>query len=359
LSGGAYNADGTQIYAYLTVPEDSKIGVCCHELGHLLFGFPDLYDTDYSSEGVGNWCLMGGGSWNGGGDVPAHPSAWCKVNQGWVSTSNPTSNATVSISDVKTSHMVHRLWKNGSAGSEYFLVENRQRVLYDQGLPGAGLLIWHVDETISSNSNENHPKVALLQADGHRDLELGNNRGDAGDPYPGTANNTTFNAASTPNSKSYAGADTCVAVTNIGASGPVMTARLSVKCIVKLKERKEIKERKEVKEFKEFKEPKEVKEIKEPKEIKERKEIKEKDKDIEKPAEGFGTPEQGSYGTGSIEARVAALEARMSALEPFIGGSLRPDLRQSALAGEEDLQELHTRMQEGAAHAKRLYDTTR
>ena len=53
------NADGTKIYAYLTVPEDCRIGVCAHELGHLLFGFPDLYDTDYTSEGVGNWCLMG------------------------------------------------------------------------------------------------------------------------------------------------------------------------------------------------------------------------------------------------------------------------------------------------------------
>ena len=77
----ALAADGKQIFAYLTIPEDSRIGVCAHELGHLLFGFPDLYDTDNTSEGIGNWCLMAGGSWNGGGDVPAHPSAWCKVRR--------------------------------------------------------------------------------------------------------------------------------------------------------------------------------------------------------------------------------------------------------------------------------------
>ena len=47
LPGGARAVDQTKIYAYLTVPEDCKIGVCAHELGHLLFGFPDLYDTDY------------------------------------------------------------------------------------------------------------------------------------------------------------------------------------------------------------------------------------------------------------------------------------------------------------------------
>ena len=47
LSGGAYAADAaTKIYSYLTVPEDCKLGVCAHELGHLLFRFPDLYDTD-------------------------------------------------------------------------------------------------------------------------------------------------------------------------------------------------------------------------------------------------------------------------------------------------------------------------
>jgi immune inhibitor A len=55
LPGGSYNADNTKIYAYLTVPEDARVGVCCHELGHLLFGWPDLYDIDEGavSEGIG------------------------------------------------------------------------------------------------------------------------------------------------------------------------------------------------------------------------------------------------------------------------------------------------------------------
>ena len=50
----AMSADGKQIFAYLTIPQDAEIGVCAHELGHLLFGFPDLYDTDNTSEGIGN-----------------------------------------------------------------------------------------------------------------------------------------------------------------------------------------------------------------------------------------------------------------------------------------------------------------
>ena len=105
-------------FAFLTVPEDCRIGVCCHELGHLLFGFPDLYDTDFSSEGVGSFCLMGAGNWGGNGDTPTHPSAWCKANQGWASVINVLTNGRQSLEDVKASHKVFRLWKDGAPGSD-------------------------------------------------------------------------------------------------------------------------------------------------------------------------------------------------------------------------------------------------
>lgn len=228
LNGGAFAVDQTKIFAYLTVPEDCKIGVCAHEIGHLMFGFPDLYDTDSTSEGIGNWCLMAGGSWGGGGDTPVHPSAWCKANQGWVAIENRKTDATVNIPDVKTSNTVLRLWKNGASGNEYFLLENRQQTGFDVSLPGHGLLIWHIDDSQSTNTDEKHYKVALMQADGTRDMERNANRGDGGDPFPGTGNNRTFNATSNPNSNSYVNAVTGVAVTGIGVSGATMTAQIEV-----------------------------------------------------------------------------------------------------------------------------------
>jgi immune inhibitor A len=229
LSGSAFDADGTKIFAYLTVPENCRIGVCAHELGHLLFGWPDLYDTDESSEGLGNWCLMGGGSWNGDGDVPAHPSAWCKAGQGWVSVENRTSNGRLTIKDVKTSRRVYRLWKNGGGGEEYFFVEHRRKTGYDRDLPGAGLLVYHVDDAIEGNENENHPKVKLMEADNRADLHNGVNRGDDGDCYPGHAGNRTFDSASSPNSKSYGGADTSVAITGIRVKGTSIEADVRVR----------------------------------------------------------------------------------------------------------------------------------
>ena len=227
---GVYNADGTSIYAYLTVPEDCDLGVCAHELGHLLFGFPDLYDIDYTSEGVGDWCLMAGGSWNNNGLTPAHPCAWCKVQQNWVTTINQSSNTTgVVIDDVKSGNKVYRLWKDGGPGNEYFLAEHRMKKNYDKFIPAEGLLIYHIDDAMEDNSNEQHYKVALLQADGKQHLEKGNNGGDAGDVWPGTSRKKTFSRSTKPNSKSYGKVDTKVAIRNIKFTGGKITADIYVK----------------------------------------------------------------------------------------------------------------------------------
>ncbi len=368
LAGGEYVADTTKIYGYLTVPEDSRIGVCAHELGHLLFGFPDLYDTDNTSEGIGNWCLMAGGSWNGGGDIPAHASAWCKANQGWVTVQNVAANGPVNVADVKDGHTIYRLWKDGAAGQEYFLVENRQRNRYDAQMPGEGLLIWHIDEAISNNTNETHYKVALIQADGARNLENNANRGDDGDPYPGSANNTAFGNTSNPNSQSYGGVNTCVAVTAIGASAPVMQVQFAVRCAKPKEFRKEFKDGKDQRKesWKELKERrKELKDLREKplREKRPEKPIIDKGGRLEKPPQtegGFGwrrewrpsvAPEDDVAETiAELEARIAALEAVVGAGgEPFIEESLRPDLTMSAFADEEDAS--------GALEDKRSYDS--
>ena len=63
---------GYKVNDYIIMPElystgppaiQATIGVFAHEYGHAL-GLPDLYDTDNSSEGIGEWSLMASGSWN-------------------------------------------------------------------------------------------------------------------------------------------------------------------------------------------------------------------------------------------------------------------------------------------------------
>jgi len=81
-------------------------------------------------------------------------------------------------------------------------------------------------------------------------------------------------------------------------------------------------------------------------------------KEVEKPGEAVMAAGDG-VGQGeltNLEHRVAALETKLAAIEPFINSSLRPDLSGSPLAYEEDLGEIQSQMEEGAARAKRLYD---
>jgi len=230
---------------YLTTPSvtESTIGVFTHEYGHAL-GLPDLYDTDGSSSGIGRWGLMGSGTWNYVstlGDTPALMSAWSKYFLGWVTPTQVTDNLSNEFIDAAaTSADVYQLLPGSpAAGGEYFLVENRYRAsgTFDEGLPGEGLAIWHIDESRPDNNNEcsppadcskNHYKVSLVQADGNWDLEKGKNLGDEGDLYPGSANNTAFTGAGTPASNLYNGLSNIADVTSISPPQSTMTATLSV-----------------------------------------------------------------------------------------------------------------------------------
>lgn len=227
---------------YWSTPGDMTSGVYAHELGHA-FGLPDLYDTDNSSSGVGDWSLMGGGSWNGtNGDSPAWLDAWSRYQLGFSSFAYVVGNVSgVTIPATETSSAIYYLATDGITGPEYYMVENRQPIGYDAALPGDGLLIWHIDENISGNQSEcdqlnnwscaGHMLVALEQADGLWDLEHGSNDGDTGDPYPGSSNNRNYDFGTTPNSSSYYhNNDTCVGVNNISNSANPMTADLSVSC---------------------------------------------------------------------------------------------------------------------------------
>jgi hypothetical protein len=76
---------------------------------------------------------------------------------------------------------------------EYYLVENRRKEGFDAELPGEGLLVWHVDETVpgfrTAQSRPEHKLLHLVEADGRNDLDrgtrAGGNRGDATDPWAG------------------------------------------------------------------------------------------------------------------------------------------------------------------------------
>jgi len=221
------------------------MGIFAHEYGHAL-GLPDLYDTDDTSEGIGDWGLMASGSWKKGtspgslpGDLPGHMSAWSKYFLGWVTPTKVTDSLpSEEIEAAATAADVYQFGDGtpshpAPTGGEYFLIENRQQTGFDAGLPGAGLAIWHIDEAKENNtefcypstppsstdcSATHHYKVALEQADGLWELEKKNDRGDAGDVYADFPSG--FTDSTTPNSYLYDGKESGVTITNIGVPDP-------------------------------------------------------------------------------------------------------------------------------------------
>jgi immune inhibitor A len=212
-----FENQGVKVYAYSTEPEDGRVGVFSHEFGHVL-GLPDLYDSTYRTEGVGNWCLMGGGSWGGGGNKPVRMSCWCLSKLGWIKPRKAKS-ARYQLGTLE-SHADNclRVWTGGAQGPEYFLLENRQATGRDSALPGSGLAVWHIDETRSDNTNPNAYKVGLVQADGKRNLETGANAGDGGDVFPGSSSKKSISGTTTPSTRANNGAPTNVSLTSISMS---------------------------------------------------------------------------------------------------------------------------------------------
>ena len=224
-----------------------EIGLVCHETGHDL-GLPDLYDPTQRSEGIGEWGLMGSGDWCNTatlGDCPSHLDPWCKNWLGWL---NPIVVGGdvfgVAIPQVETNPTVYKLWSRGLPALEYFLVENRQRVGYDQGLvrkeAADGLVVWHVNypkHNAGDNEEEIEKFIDVECADGLAghiwnadDLDAKVNRGDAKDPWY-LNNDTDFHSTSAPDNRDYRKPDnfnTSVEVRNVGASGNPMTADLLV-----------------------------------------------------------------------------------------------------------------------------------
>jgi M6 family metalloprotease-like protein len=202
--------------------EIMPIGTVSHETGHA-FGLPDLYDTNLRSpsvtQGIGEWSLMGSGNYTQPYS-PAGLDAWSLAELGWAAVDTFASAGTASLSPVATSDTV--LYLDVPGTDEFLLFENRQAIGSDTAhlnpacrfrtrncAKAPGLLIWHIDRgQVAAHGYRQDNRVnvgpvhgvALVQADGLNDLRTpgSRNRGDPGDPWPGSSGNTRFAATTNP-----------------------------------------------------------------------------------------------------------------------------------------------------------------
>jgi M6 family metalloprotease-like protein len=230
-----------RIDRFTSLPETSslipgrqcEIGVYAHEFGHTL-GLPDLYDTTnppgnpVANVGPGYWSLMSyGGSGTNGltPESPSHPGAWLLRLLGWQTTIRPANDTTLTLAPVESGGPAIEVWFEGESWPEHFLLENRQRTGFDRFLTSPGLLFYHVDETglaarIAANRvNSGWPGVAIVEADGRSDMMTGRNRGEASDPFPGSLGVTAVGEGAAPNTSTFGGAPTGIALKDITPVG--------------------------------------------------------------------------------------------------------------------------------------------
>jgi M6 family metalloprotease-like protein len=184
---------GKTVYWYqiTDIGDGLTLGTFCHENGHMLCGYPDIYDYDSDSEGgAGMFCLMNSG---GHGNNPVQICAYLKRASGWSATteldSSSSLTATVNAAAGPNFNHFYRYQKPG-VPTEYFLVECRDASGRDANLPASGIAIWHIDELgdhsdqrmVPNTSHQNY-EVTLVQADNQWDFELNHNNGDWHDLY--------------------------------------------------------------------------------------------------------------------------------------------------------------------------------
>ncbi|MCK4504380.1 MAG: immune inhibitor A [Candidatus Aegiribacteria sp.] len=248
--------DGVKVKEGMIVPEQETqdgfglgvLGTMCHEFGHQL-GLPDLYDTMTGHVGVGGWDIMGYGQWLMSGYWPSSLSAWSRMYLGWAPVIEFTDDGTFSLTQGDS---ILRIPLNSS---EYLLIENRQRDPdgdgmcgineHDFGLPGSGILIWHIDETRLGeymnanmvNIDPDHKGVDLEEADGIQDFDYSlpdiyGYEGSEYDPWFQGGYAWIFSPSSEPSSDASWGGQTFVTVEVLDSPSNTMdiTVTRSIVC---------------------------------------------------------------------------------------------------------------------------------
>lgn len=217
---------------------DLTIGTFCHESGHLVCRFADLYDygerddDSGASAGLGVYCLMAAGNHLDGGRTPAPICGYQRDLAGWCET--------IDLRTPGVFEAVHGDYGKvlkftcPDAPNESFIVENRSSLALDEHLPASGLAVLHCD-TLGSNEWQEgtparHYQCALLQADGRQDLERDLNEGDGGDLFARTKG-TALSDATRPTSRQWDGTESGFVLGDIGSPGQKIAFRTGARTV--------------------------------------------------------------------------------------------------------------------------------
>ena len=165
-AGGNTRLDGKRISKYFCTSELKGysgssmcgIGTTTHEFAHSL-GLPDFYDTDYETNGEAGglyqYSTMCSGPYLNNGRTPPYFNSEELKLLGWIEDQTEISQqGTLTIEPVQDG-VSYRT--PTSTNGEYFVYECRAKTGWDRYLPGAGLLVYHVDKS--------QREVTIIQTD--------------------------------------------------------------------------------------------------------------------------------------------------------------------------------------------------
>lgn len=201
----------------------TKMGIPAHEIMHG-FGLIDLYNVGGNNfpGGTADFDLM---SYPCGRNddctIPGHLGPYSKLKLGWLDPIPIVTNGFYALQPSELSGQVYIITE-GFPDGEYLLIENRQPLKWDQDWDCGGIVVYHVDERVTNQSNNNRLRVAVEQRDGNFDLEAGR-RADCGDfwisPY-------VISPGQRPSTRSYTNGETGIVITFLTKPGFIMTIRV-------------------------------------------------------------------------------------------------------------------------------------
>jgi M6 family metalloprotease-like protein len=218
LDNGKFEADGVFLSRHQIsglMHDYTYVGTFCHETGHSLMGWNDLYDPDGGGAGVGPYSIMGFDNWA----APQRPDPYLRVRAGWdqivdINTAPSGTRLTIGANEGK----VFR-FKNPARPEEAFLIDARptrsKHWPHDRG----GLAVWHVDDEVWNNNYEEmteefHYLISLEQSDASFGLEAGNGEGSR-NIFFHTGTRTVFHDGTAPNARWWNGDESNLSLKDI------------------------------------------------------------------------------------------------------------------------------------------------
>ena len=236
----SYSISGDATFSHYQISActgSPSLYVFCHENGHMICDFPDLYNYSGRSHNlVGTRCLMADRS---NARNPSAISGYLRYCAGWVTPKTLPNNTIVTIA--RDYGDVYK-YTNPIQSKEYYLIENRGGGR-DSSMGGSGLIIWHCyqsgnntsikdfnpafsDRTDNTKYRLQNVELTMEQADGeyHMERAQGYNANDfwfSGNPaagYPGV-----FSDYTVPTARWMDGSESGLELSEFSTIGDTMT----------------------------------------------------------------------------------------------------------------------------------------